>query len=82
MKEFNENTQINISLECVEDILELLKEQETVEYEEKETSDKRMRYPEKEMDELVEKMVQFLETHMAFELMELVTAAVATKEQE
>ena len=41
-----------------------------------------MLYSEKEMDELVEKMVQFLEKHNVFELMELVTAAVATKEQE
>lgn len=39
-------------------------------------------YSEKEMDELVEKMVQFLKTHNVFELMELVTSAVATKEQE
>lgn len=30
-KEFNEDTPIKISLECVEDILELLKEQEAVE---------------------------------------------------
>lgn len=37
-------------------------------------------YSEKEMDELVEKMVRFLEAHNVFELMELVTAAVATKE--
>jgi hypothetical protein len=37
-------------------------------------------YSEKEMDELVDKMVTFLETHNVFELMELVTAAVATKE--
>ena len=29
VKEFNEDTPINISLECIEDILELLKEQET-----------------------------------------------------
>lgn len=29
VKEFNEDTPIKISLECVEDILELLKEQET-----------------------------------------------------
>ena len=43
---------------------------------------KRSMYSEKEMDELVEKMVQFLKTHNVFELMELVTAAVATKEQE
>ena len=31
VKEFNEDTPIKISLECVEDILELLKEQEAVE---------------------------------------------------
>ena len=39
-------------------------------------------YSEKEMDELVDKIVQFLETHNVFELIELVTAAVATREQE
>ena len=32
------------------------------------------------MDELVEKWCKFLETHNVFVLMELVTAAVATKE--
>lgn len=37
-------------------------------------------YSEKEKDELVDKMVQFLETHDMFEFIELVTAAVATKE--
>ena len=31
MKEFNEDTPIKISLQCVEDILELLQEQEAVE---------------------------------------------------
>ena len=30
VKEFNENTPIKISLECIEDILELLKEQEDI----------------------------------------------------
>ena len=39
-------------------------------------------YSEKEMDELVEKMEQFLKTHMVFELMKLVTDAITTKEQE
>ena len=40
------------------------------------------RYSEEIMDELVDKMVQFLESHETYKLMELVAAAIATKEQE
>ena len=39
-------------------------------------------YSEKIMDELVNKMVEFLENHKTYELMKLVTDAIATKEQD
>ena len=39
-------------------------------------------YSEEIMDELVDKMVEFLKNHKTYKLMELVTSAVATKEKE
>lgn len=39
------------------------------------------RYSEEIMDEIVNKMVQFLENHETYKLMELVATAIATKEQ-
>lgn len=39
------------------------------------------RYSEEIMDELVDKMVEFLTDHEVYKLMELVATAVATKEQ-
>ena len=39
-------------------------------------------YSENEKTELVDKMIEFLESHKVYELMELVADAVATKEQD
>jgi len=39
-------------------------------------------YSEKNMDDLVNRMIEFLRTHKIYELMELVTAAIATREED
>ena len=39
-------------------------------------------YSEEIMDELVDKMIEFLKDHEIYKLMELVASAIATKEQE
>lgn len=41
-----------------------------------------VRYSEPIMDDLVDKMVEFLQGHEVYKLMELVTDAIAIKEQE
>ena len=40
------------------------------------------RYSEKIIDELIDKMVEFLEKHPVYELIDLVKDAIATKEQD
>ena len=39
------------------------------------------RYSEKSMDDLYKKMVEYLEEHEIYKLMEIVVSAIATKEQ-
>lgn len=43
---------------------------------------KKRRYSEQIMDDLVDQMVVFLKTHKIHELMDLITSAIATHEQE